>query len=65
MAWELISDCYVLLGAWEKEVCENQKLLNKDEYERIITFFWKATESNPVNISAWHYFAMLNYESAN
>lgn len=65
MSNDLMSECFVLLGQWDKELCENQKQISKSEYERIITYFKKATDCNQQNISAWHYFAILNYESAN
>jgi tetratricopeptide (TPR) repeat protein len=62
---ELMSECYLNLGKWDKEFSESKQILNKIDFQRIINCFKKATECNNVNISAWHYFALLNYESAN
>ncbi|MBK8156653.1 MAG: hypothetical protein IPK55_11965 [Streptococcus sp.] len=46
MQGELISECYVTLGKWDKEHCESKQMLGKLDFQRIINYFKKATECN-------------------
>ena len=54
---------YITLGKWQKDMNEREGTFNSSEYKQVVSYFDKATEIDPKNNLAWHYYALSNYEA--
>ena len=68
----LLSTCYVKLGSWQIETLQSNKGSHfnqmdyqkiTENYEQIVSNCRKATEINPDNAEAWHYYSFTNEEA--
>lgn len=68
----LLSTCYVKLGSWQIETLQSNKgaMVNQleyskvtENYEQIVSNCRKATEIDPNNAEAWHYYSYTNEEA--
>lgn len=54
---------YITLGKWQKDMNERSSTLSSAAYKEVISYFEKATDIDPKNNLAWHYYALSNYEA--